>query len=119
MKIVIPGRLDGLNEYTAANRTNRYIGNTMKRKNEEIILWAIRQAKLHKVIDYPIALQITWYEPNRRRDFDNITFAVKFILDAMVQAKIIENDGLNFVNKINHTVFIDKNNPRIEIVVKE
>lgn len=119
MKFTIPGRLNGLNDYTTANRTNRFGGNTMKKKNEEIIFWAIRQAKLSKVTNYPISLEIMWYEPNMRRDFDNITFAVKFILDSMVNAKIIENDSLKFVNKIDHTVLIDRDNPRIEVEIKE
>ena len=53
----------------------------------------IRQAKLKKVYKYPIALKITWYEKNKRRDVDNITFATKFIQDALVKCGVIENDS--------------------------
>lgn len=31
MKFIIPGRLDGLNEYTSSNRTNRYKANNDKK----------------------------------------------------------------------------------------
>ena len=42
-KFTIPGRLDGLNEYTAANRTNPHKGGHMKQKNEDGIIWQIRR----------------------------------------------------------------------------
>ena len=65
-KFMIPGRLDGLNEYTKANRGNKYQGNSTKRKNQERIFWAIRDAKLRMIDKYPVRLNITWYEPNSR-----------------------------------------------------
>lgn len=34
-KFFIPGRLPGLNDYTAANRYNRYAGAKMKKDTEE------------------------------------------------------------------------------------
>ena len=117
--IVIEGRLDGLNEYTKANRNNKYAGNKMKKENEHKIFWYIKKAKVKKVSNYPISLKIKWYESNARRDFDNITFAVKFILDSLVNAGIIKNDNLKHVNKIEHEVLIDRNNPRIEIEIIE
>lgn len=36
-KFTIPGKLDGLNEYTSANRTNPYKGGKMKRDNESAV----------------------------------------------------------------------------------
>ena len=89
----------------------------MKNHNEQIIFQAIRQTKLQKIDKYPIHLKITWYEPNKRRDIDNITFATKFILDSLVKMGIIEDDGQKFVDKITHEVLIDKNNPRIEVEI--
>ena len=32
--LIIPGRLSGLNEYTKACRSNRYVGAKMKKENE-------------------------------------------------------------------------------------
>lgn len=119
MKFTIKGRLDGLNEYTAANRTNCYMGSAMKNKNEKVVIYAIRQAKLGKASNYPIQLKITWYEPNNRRDIDNIVFATKFIQDSLVKEKIIVDDSQKYINKIEHEVLIDKLNPRIEVEIKE
>lgn len=119
IKFIVQDRLDGLNEYTRANRSNRHIGNSVKKQNELAVIWAIRQAKLSKVSNYPIKLNITWYEPNSKRDIDNIIFAVKFILDALVKEKILVNDTQKCVNKINSDVKIDRLNPRIEIEIEE
>ena len=78
---------------------------------------SIRQAKLKKVSKYPVKLKITWYEPTKRRDVDNITFAVKFIQDALVKAGILENDGQKQVHEIEHIVLTDRDNPRIEVEI--
>lgn len=37
--LVIPGTLPGLNEYIAAERTNRYKAAVMKREAESLVLW--------------------------------------------------------------------------------
>lgn len=118
-RFTILGRLDGLNEYTNANRSNAYQGSTMKQHNESIVIYSIRNARLKKVENYPLTLKITWYEKNRRRDVDNITFATKFIQDALVKEKIIIDDSQKYINKIEHEVLMDKDNPRIEIELIE
>ena len=114
-KFIIRGRLDGLNEYTNKNRRNPYAGAKMKKDNETIVIYYIKFFKLKKVDKYPIKIKIDWYEKNRKRDIDNITFATKFILDGIVKAEIMQNDSQKYVNEIEHHVYIDKDNPRIEV----
>lgn len=114
----IQGRLIGLNEYTKSSRTNKYKSAQVKRKEEEYIGLFIRKAKLKKV-DKPIILHIKWYEENNRRDIDNITFAVKFILDELVNEGILIDDSRKYVKSINHNVYTDKENPRIEVELIE
>lgn len=116
-KFTIIGRLSGLNEYISSNRSNRYAGAKSKRDNQNIVIQAIREAKLSKVGKYPTRLKITWYEPNIKRDVDNITFAVKFILDALVETEILVDDSQKFVNGIEHEILVDKDNPRIEVEI--
>lgn len=114
-KFIINGRLDGLNEYTKANRTNQYKGSTMKRQNEKVVMYYIKQSRLNKIDQYPIKVKINWYESNKRRDIDNVTFATKFILDALVKMNIIIDDGQKYITEIEHHVFVDKDKPRIEV----
>ena len=117
MKFTIYGRLPSLNEYTLACRGNRYGANNMKQKAEKLILSHARAMKISKVSKYPCKLKITWYEPNSRRDCDNIVFATKFIQDSLVKAGYLENDSQKYINQLEHEVLVDKNNPRIEVEI--
>ena len=51
----------------------------------------------------PIKITFTWIEANKKRDLDNVAFAKKFILDAMVKYKKLKDDNRKFV-----TGFTDK-----------
>lgn len=117
--LVINGQLDGLNEYTRACRRNRYAGAKMKSDNEKLVgLYIGMQMKdLH----FPgkVTLNFKWFEPNRRRDVDNIAFAKKFILDALVKSGVIEADGQKYVTGFTDEFFVDKEFPRIEVTIRE
>ena len=122
-RFIIAGRLSGLNEYTKACRGNAYGANNLKKANQRIVRDAIQDAVRHgmlkKVNKYPCRLRIGWYEKNLKRDVDNVTFATKFILDAMVEAGIIENDSRKYVAEVTHWVFTDRQFPRIEVIIDE
>lgn len=118
MKFIIDGRLDGLNEYTKACRANRYGANAMKRKNEAKVIEGIKRAGLKKAEQYPLNIYIIWYEPNRRRDCDNITFATKFIQDALVKSGILEDDSQKYIVGVFHRILVDQENPRIEVELR-
>jgi Holliday junction resolvase RusA-like endonuclease len=119
MKFTIPGTLSGLNEYTLKSRANKYASNQMKQINQQIVSIAIRQAKLGKVQNYPVTIKTTWYEPNNRRDADNVIFAKKFINDSLVINGILLGDGRKYVKGFIDEVLVDKENPRIEVEIKE
>ena len=97
--LVIPGQLPGLNEYTKATRSNKYGGAGMKRQAEHVVQHAI-MSSMHGIrIKSPVRIQYTWYEPNRKRDKDNIAFAKKFIQDALVKSRVLKNDGWNDIDE--------------------
>ena len=119
MKFVIKGRLPSLNDYIKECRGNKYSANLMKKRVENGIIFAIREAKLNAPTNYPIKLKITWYEENKRRDCDNVVFATKFIQDSLVKAQILPNDNRKYINALEHQVLIDAHNPRIEVEIIE
>ena len=45
--LVIPGRLDNLNDYISACRTNQYKGSKIKASNEHKVLVAIYLSLIH------------------------------------------------------------------------
>lgn len=93
----------------------------MKKKNERLVMAYILQAvnfgEIYEIKKCPVQLNIKWYEPNDRKDIDNITFATKFIQDSLVRTGILEDDSRKYINQVNHTVFTDKENPRIEVEI--
>lgn len=116
MIIEIPGRLPGFNEIIDAaklRKRNYQAYSVMKDRHTTKIAWlAKKMPKYEKV-----ALVITWYEPNQKRDPDNIMAGQKFILDGLVQAGVIPNDNQRHIHGILHKFGVDKDNPRIEVEI--
>lgn len=113
----IHGRLPGMNEYTASQRTNKFGGANMKKKAQNTAELYIRYARL-KAIDRPAYIQYTFYEPNKGRDKDNIAgFAHKVIQDALVATRILKDDGWDYITGFSDDFKIDKKEPRIEVTL--
>lgn len=84
--LIISGRLDNLNDYIGAERSNRYKGAAMKTDNERIVSIFIRKCLKDIKIRNPVIMHYRWYERNSRRDLDNISsFGRKVIQDALVK----------------------------------
>ena len=117
--LVIEGQLPNLNDYTKACRSHRQIGARMKKDAEKLISAYIMQQLKGVHFDGAVKLSFRWYEPNKKRDLDNICFAKKFILDALVSNKIIVADGWKGVVGFTDHFFVDKENPRIEVDIQK
>lgn len=118
--LTIPGTLNNLNDYIAAERTNRHIGAKMKSDNGIIVAAAISQCMRDLKIEKPVFMEYLWVEPNKRRDLDNISsFGRKVIQDALVSAGVIKNDGWKYVVGFSDRFEVDKQNPRIEVKIRE
>jgi len=116
-KFTIPGTLPGLNEYINAERGNRYQAAKMKRQAEDKIVMCIWEQMPGVEISEPVHIVYHWYEPNKRRDKDNIAFAKKFVQDALVKAGVISNDGWGEIVSFSDEFRVDKSNPRVEVVI--
>lgn len=94
MKYEINMKLPSLNDYINVCRSNKYKANKMKSNIEaEIGLFLAKMPKWNN----PIKIHFTWIEGNKKRDLDNICFAKKFILDAMVKYKKLKDDNRKYV----------------------
>lgn len=88
------GRLDGLNEYTRANRSNAMMGANAKKRNQKIVMLGLLKAGLlNYKLRTPVRIVYRWVETTKRRDKDNIAFAKKFIQDTLVKFGLLGNDG--------------------------
>lgn len=118
-KVVIPGRLEGLNEFITANRTNPRIGNKMKHDSQRICFYYIRHCLKNIKLAGPVKLHYTFYEKDKRRDLDNISgFAHKVFQDALVEAGYLKNDGWSGIAGFSDDFYVDPDHPRIEVLIK-
>lgn len=103
--------MPSLNEYTAACRANAYKGAKFKAEVEEVIGWAIRQALTSKTLHKPsgaVMVRFEWHERTKKRDADNIASAKKFILDALVKMRVLEDDSRKYVRGFHDEIIDDK-----------
>ena len=121
----IEGRLDGLNEYTEDCRRSYQGGGRVKKRNDKAVRDAIKAAGLAPMRT-PVIVHITWVEGLKPgstrfvpRDKDNIRFAAKFVLDALVAEGIIKDDGWHHVAEIADSFRINRNDPRVIVTVEE
>lgn len=72
----------------------------MKRSTQDGIAWFIR--KLPK-FEKPVFIHFHWVEKTSKRDLDNIAFAKKFILDALVENGKLKDDSQKYVRGFTDT----------------
>lgn len=115
--IIIPGELPDLNQIIAESKSHWGSYSSLKKTNTQLVAFCTKQAKVkqYKKID----LEITWYCKDRRKDKDNVMAGTKFILDGLVQAGVIQNDGWANIGEIRHKFDVDKQEPRIEVKITE
>lgn len=118
-KLFIPHQFPSLNELIGAMNHNRFAGAKMKKEWTELSAMYFKQIKPY---DTPIKLSFIWFEPNAKRDPDNIVSAKKFILDGMVLAGVVPNDTQKWIRGFNSErwmVVQDKNRVGVEITIQE
>lgn len=118
-RLIIPGRLPGLNELLKAPKGNRFRAAQIKREAETKIAWCILQQLRGVQIAGKVTLHYTWVEPNRRRDLDNIASGHKYVQDALVRAGVLAGDGWRHIVGFSDAFEVDKDNPRVEVTIEE
>ena len=117
IRIVIEGRYHGLNEFIDANRRGSgkwNAGNDMKRDDQTLIAMKIPRIKLR----CPIRIRYHFFEPNKRRDKDNISgYFHKVFQDALVQRGVIPNDTWANIESMEDLFSVDAKHPRIEVEI--
>ncbi len=91
MQVRINFRFTELNKYISAERGNKYAAANIKEDETNVARLAFKDLKPAQGL--PLDITFTWYCTDMRRNPDNIAFAKKFIIDGMVAAGYIENDG--------------------------
>lgn len=69
----------------------------------------------------PLQVTFSWVEKDYRRDVDSCSMAGKWVLDALVDAGVIEDDGRKYVKRIVHEMLdglISKEFPGVYVRVE-
>lgn len=127
-KVVIPAWDSGLNELLHSQekrydpRTRRMrVYNTEKTKNERLIRKCLVEQGLKEVkINPPVEIKYTVYAKDKKHDRMNLGSCLdKCFCDALQTLGMLSNDGWNDIVNISFEYFIDRQNPRAEIEIRE
>ena len=120
MKVTIYGQLPGLNEYIDAERQSKYKAAALKTQSMQLVMiYAKRDLRKWRAKG-PVYMRYIWYEPNRRRDKDNVSgYGRKIIQDALVKGGYLRNDGWNEIAGFSDDFCVNKLNPRVEVYIDE
>lgn len=88
--VEIPMKLPSLNNYINVCRENPYKASKFKRDLEDSI--GVFVSRLPR-FENPVKISFHWIEENKRRDLDNVAYAKKHILDAMVKVGVLTDDN--------------------------
>jgi Holliday junction resolvase RusA-like endonuclease len=117
--LIINGTLPSRNDEITANRTHWAKGVKQKKEATERVAWECVRQHL-KPMQGKCSIRIRCYEPDMRRDSDNVqSGAVKPILDGLKLAGIIKDDSRKYVKLTMLPVELDKENPRIEVWIED
>lgn len=112
-RVEIPFKLPSCNQYINECRKNKYAGAKMKKDIQKQIGIYIKQIPK---IEKPVKINFIWVEDNKKRDLDGISFAKKFILDALVQAGVLADDNRKIVTNFTDSFeYADKSKVLVEL----
>ena len=115
--IEFDGEFETLNPYINAERGNRYAAAKIK-EVETYRAELIAKVSGVKISRYPVSLYFYWYRQNKKTDPDNIEFAKKFILDGLVKAGVLSDDGWDEIKEI-RSKFGLSDNPSVVLTIVE
>lgn len=107
-----------LNTYIRAERRNRFLGAKIKKEMTELVAYECVAQKIPKMSQIT-DITFTWYHKNKRKDFDNVEFAQKWIRDGLVKAGVIKGDGWEyFPPRTTHLHAIKKEKPGVTVICR-
>lgn len=115
MNFIIKGSLPTMNEIIDASKSHWTVYRRIKEEYTNLVAQYCKHLPHVKRVN----VLITWYCKDKRIDPDNLMAGQKFILDGLVTAGVLPNDGWNEIGDIHHSFKIDKKFPRIHVQLIE
>ena len=109
----VSGRFPSLNEFYRMPPMKQ---NRVKQECDEAVAWAAKGARIKRM--ERVRIRCAWFEPNRRRDLDNVCFGKKFVCDGLVKAGVLIDDKPRYVVGFVDEFAYDEENPRIVVTLE-
>ncbi|MGM0437530.1 MAG: Holliday junction resolvase [Bacillota bacterium] len=116
-KLVIPGELPTMNRIINESKTHWSNYKKMKETFDDTVVFFAEKQEIP--FFKSVKLNITYYRSDKRVDPDNIVAGKKFIIDGLVEAGVLEEDGWKQIKGFKETWEKNKENPRTEIILQE
>ena len=116
IRVEIDEKLPSCNDYIEACRTNKFLAAKMKRDIEQLIGYHILTLPR---FDKPVKIHFHWIEGTQKRDLDNVCFAKKFILDALVKYHKLQDDNRKIVTAFTDTFEYKKKTTKVILEIEE
>jgi Holliday junction resolvase RusA-like endonuclease len=100
---VIQSQLPTLNDYIQKERGNWAAAASIKKKGTMAVQLEV-MSQNRKPIEGIVDVDLYWIVPDNRQDPDNVFFATKYILDGMVKAGVLKEDGRKNIRHISHKI---------------
>ena len=120
VSIWFPGEWPDLNSYIDAERANRYRAAKLKRVYTDKAREIAKAAGVGRV-HTPCEVRFIWHLADGRKDPDNVAaMGCKVILDGLVRAGVLPNDGQKQIWRIVHEFVKDgREGVRVELTRKD
>ena len=99
-EITIPGELPNLNAALAGAKRHWSSYAQIKKQQTNKVAW-IAKGQLTPVTP-PVDLVFSWTTKDKRVDPDNISHGAKYLIDGLVNAGILPNDGRKVIRSLTH-----------------
>lgn len=118
MNLFIPGDFTSLNNYIRTERAHLHQAAKIKKRNTNLVAFECRNVPA--IEKYPVRITFHWVCKDRRTDKDNIRFAAKYVLDGLIEAGVLRDDGWNEIDSYGGDTFeVDKDNPGVEVIIED
>lgn len=114
MIFTVRAAVPSLNDYIRAERSNRFIAAKLKADIQDRLGWELKP-RPEKPLETVADLTVAFILKDRRKDWDNVMFGLKFIQDALVEARILKDDSPAWLNPPRVLFGFDASDPRIII----
>lgn len=118
-ELFIDGQMPDVNDWRDALAKSPHAGRRITRECTRRAETAARVQLLPR-FERPVSVTFLWTEPNRRRDLDNIAgTGQKFVLDGLVAAGVLPDDGPAWVRCIHHYADYDPMNVGVSVLITD